>query len=77
MCRPNLVAFLNQTPVFVWSGVDLRTDTKKSCALQEIGLDVQNLFTILGSIVNLIEGTYMTIDDLEDLHFDNESYLFM
>ena len=56
-----MVAFLNQTPVFVWSGVDLRTDTKKSCVLQEIGLHVQNLFTILGSIVKLIEGTYMTI----------------
>ena len=32
-------------------------DTKKA----EVGLEAQNLFSILGSIANIIEGTFMII----------------
>lgn len=40
--------------------VDVRTDTIKTW-LKEIGLRVQNFLTILGSIINITGGTYMTI----------------
>jgi hypothetical protein len=33
----------------------------KDMCLEEIGLHAQNMITILGSIVNRIGGTYMTI----------------
>ena len=34
---------------------------QKDMCLKEIGLRAQNMLTILGSIVNIIGGTYMTI----------------
>ena len=41
----------------VWFGVTPRMDeTKYNVCLQEIGLRVQNVITILGSIVSMIEG---------------------
>ena len=43
----------------MWLGVDLRMDTKKTRS-KEIGPCAHNMLTILGSIVNMIEGTYMT-----------------
>ena len=45
------------TYIFEWYSVDLRMDTKKA----EVGLEAQNLFSILGSIANIIEGTFMII----------------
>ena len=39
--------------------MDLRMDTEKA----EVGLEAQNLFSILGSVVNIIEGTFMIISD--------------
>ena len=49
------------TPIFecgMWSEVNL--PTKKTC-LKEIGLHAQNMPTILGSIVNMIEEVHMTM----------------
>ena len=41
--------------------------------LGEICSHAQNLPTIIGRIVNIIEGTYMIIqEDWESLHFDDE-----
>ena len=34
---------------------------QKDMCLEEIGLHAQNIVVILGSIVNMIEGTYLTI----------------
>jgi hypothetical protein len=36
------------------------------------GLLGQNMPTILGSTINTIGGTYMTLNEDENLHFDNE-----
>ena len=41
--------------------------TKKMCC-DEIGLCAQNMITVLGSIINVIEGTYMTSNEHENLH---------
>lgn len=53
----SLVTQLSWIPIFEWYCVDLRMDTKKA----EVGLEAQNLFSILGSIANIIEGTIMII----------------
>lgn len=45
------------TYIFEWYSVDLRMDTKKA----EVGLKAQNLFSILGSIANIIDGIFMII----------------
>lgn len=44
-------------------GVGVRIDTKKTCVQTEIGLCAQNLSAILSSIVNIIGGTYMIIQE--------------
>jgi hypothetical protein len=44
----------------MWLGVAPRMDTKKTC-LKEIGLHAQNMIIILGAIVHLIGGMYVTI----------------
>ena len=64
MPYPNIA--INRTPIFVWyvvCGVDLRTDTKKTCVKKRIGQHAQNTLTILGSIVIIMvgEGSYMII----------------
>ena len=43
-----------------WLGAELRTNTRRTCDLKEIGLQAQNVLTILNSIVNTIGGTYVT-----------------
>lgn len=43
----------------MWFGMAPRTGTKTKC-LKEIGLCAPNMITILGSIVNIFGGTYMT-----------------
>jgi hypothetical protein len=40
----------------VWLELDLKTDTKKDIFNKHIGLHAQNMFTILGSIINIIDG---------------------
>jgi hypothetical protein len=47
----------------VWLRVGLRMDTKKTCVQKEIGLCAQILSAILSSIVNIIGGTYMIIQE--------------
>ena len=42
----------------MWLGVAPRTVTKKSCIQKETGL---NMLAILGSIINITEGAYVTI----------------
>ena len=55
---PDLVTILNGHPYLsgVWSDVDLRTDTKKTCVLIEIGLHALSMLTILNSMVNVVGG---------------------
>ena len=48
---PSLVTRLYWIPIFERYGVDLRMDTKKA----EVGLEAQIFFSILGSVVNIIE----------------------
>ena len=59
---PNSVTYLNQTPTLsgMWFGVALRRDIKKT-SVRRAWMRAQNLITILGSIINLIVGTYMII----------------
>ena len=54
---PNLVTYLNQTPIFewyvVWCGSE--NEYQKHMSLKEIGLRAQNMINILNSIiVNII-----------------------
>lgn len=42
----------------VWLSADVRTDIKRH-VLKKIGLYAQNLLSIIGFIVNRIEGTYV------------------
>ena len=59
--RPFMVTFFNRTAL--WSGCVVRWGSKyahqKDMCL-EIGQRAQNLLTILGSIVNIIGGIYVT-----------------
>ena len=45
--------------------------------LQEILVHVLNLLIILGSIINIIEGTYTIMYEKENLHFDNDFSIYM
>ena len=55
----------------MWFGVAARTDTKaKEICLKEIGLHVQNMITVLGSIVNMIEVGGLVINEHKNLHFN-------
>lgn len=50
-------------PIFqcTWLGADLNTDTNKTCVRKKIGPLTHYIYMlILGSIANLIWGTYMT-----------------
>ena len=55
---PNLIAYLNRTPIFVWYVVSVvsRMDThkKRDTFSKEIGLHAQNMVVVLG----IIEGNY-------------------
>ena len=48
------------TPIFAWLGVGLGTETKKRTCSKDIKLRAQNMYTIPGSLINIIKGTYMT-----------------
>ena len=55
---PNLVTYLNLSPIFEWWAVRPRTKNghHKDLCSEESRLRAQNLSTILGSIVNIIGG---------------------
>ena len=61
--RPNSVIYLNGTPIFEWWVVRCRikNEHQKDMCLKEIGLQAQNVLTILSSKVNTIGGTYVTL----------------
>ena len=44
----------------MWLGVDLGTWHPKNTCVQKIGLCAQNMLTIIGLMMNMIVGTYMT-----------------
>ena len=72
---PYSVTSLNQTTIFEWYEVRCGSKRKyqKVICLKEIGLIyIQNMMYTLGSIVKTIGGTYMTINEHKNLHFDNE-----
>ena len=60
---PNSVAELNQTSISGWYLVrcSSKNGYQKDMCLKGIGLCAQNMITILGPIVNILGGTYVTI----------------
>ena len=52
-------------------GANLRTGTRKTCVLKEIGLHALNLLTILGSVVNKIIRLMWPSYDSLSMDFDN------
>ena len=60
--NPYLVTFLSRRPMYkryaVWCGSE--NGYKKDTCSKGIGQCAQNMAIILGSIVNIIGGTYMT-----------------
>ena len=42
-------------------GVNLRTDTTKTCIGKDIELCAQNMLTILDAIISIIRGAYMVV----------------
>ena len=63
VCRPHSATFLSEYPIFQWCVVRCgsKDSHQKEICLTEIGLRAQNVLAILGSIVNIIGETYMTI----------------
>ena len=55
----NSITYRNQAFIFEWYSFKnkYQTDT----CLKDIGLRAQNMMIIIGSIINISEGTYMTI----------------
>lgn len=60
---PNLVAYLNWTPVFEWRVIRCRFKNGhlKDMYIKEIRIWAQNLLTILGSIVSIIVGAHLVV----------------
>ena len=61
---PYNVTFLDKTLIFLsgmWLGVPPSPDSKRTWVDKETGLHAQHIRTIVGSIVNIIGGIYMTI----------------
>jgi hypothetical protein len=71
--RPNSVTYLNGTPIFEWWVVRCRSKNKyqKDMCLKEARLCAQILLAILGSIVNIIGGTYWPSYDSLPKHLEN------
>jgi hypothetical protein len=61
--NPSSVTFVIYTLIFQWCVVKCGSKNihQKAMCFKEIGLRAKNMITILGSIVNTIEGTYLTI----------------
>jgi hypothetical protein len=58
----DLVTYLIQTPIFEWymARCGSTNGYKKDKCLKESRLRAQDMITMLGSIVNIIGGTYTT-----------------
>lgn len=56
--RSNLVAYLNQKPIFKWCVLrcGFKKEHQKDTSFKEIRLHAQKLFIFLGSVVDIIEG---------------------
>jgi hypothetical protein len=54
---PIWVTYLNRTPIFEWYVVacGFKNGCKENMGVKKIGLHVQNMISIIGSIVNKIE----------------------
>ena len=52
----------------IWWG--FKNGCQNDMCLKEIGPHAQKMNTFIGSIVNLIEGIYMTIQGAQNTHFD-------
>lgn len=57
---PNSTVALIQATNHLSENVGLRMDTKNDTCLNKIGLNAQNMLIILRSLVNTIEGIYMS-----------------
>lgn len=70
-----MVTYLNQTSGMwlVW----LQERTSKDISLKEIGLHAQYLVTTLGSMANIIEGTYLTVYRTQESSLDNVNKIFI
>ena len=75
-----MVIILNQTTIFEWfvaSRCGCKNAHQKYMYLEEVELCIQNIGTILGSIVNIQWGPVWSFNDTENLHFDNEQDIHM
>jgi hypothetical protein len=70
---PNLDTNLDRGHVHecyaMWLDVAPRLDAKKDMYLRDIGLRTQNMITVIGSIINIIGVTYMTISCAQESLF--------
>ena len=59
----SITFLIDMTSIFEWYVVwcDFKNNYQKDMCSKKIGLYAQNMITILGSIVNINEGTYMII----------------
>ena len=60
---PDLITHLNRTPIFEWHVVwcIYQMGYQKDMPLIEIGLRDQHMISIIGSIVNMVDETYMYV----------------
>lgn len=75
-----MVIILNQTTIFEWfvtSRCGCKNAHQKYMYSEEVGLCVQNIGSILGSIVNIQWGPVSPFNDIENLHFENEQDIHM
>ena len=69
--NPNIAITWKPFVSGMWLGEDPTTDTKKTC-WKEIGLCAQNMLIFLGSIFNMIGGTYVwPRNEHENIHIGN------
>ena len=62
----------------IWVGVNLRTYTKKDTCSKAIGIYIQNMLTILDSIVIISGGGGLVspFNEYEKLHIEKKRYSF-
>ena len=75
---PNLVTYLNWTPIFEWYAVGCCSKSifNKDASLKEIGLDIQNNINNLGSTINIMweRGPIWPFNEHKNLHFDIRNF---
>ena len=76
---PNAIAHLKWTLIFQWCVIRCGSRNKHQTymCIQELGLHASHLFTILGSIVNIIGRHIRSFSKKENLHFDYEKNVHM